>query len=59
TPYAKMAMYDKIKTLIERDENNEALAEIDKYIEKYPDDQNIDELKNLKVKLENRLSSSR
>lgn len=59
TQYAKMAMYDKIKALVERNENNQALAEIDKYIEKYPDDQNIDELKNLKVKLENRLSSSR
>jgi outer membrane protein assembly factor BamD len=59
TPYAKLAMYDKIKVLVDRNENNRALAEIDKYIERYPDDQNIDELKNLKVKLENRLSSSR
>lgn len=59
TPYAKSAMYNKIKVLIDRNENNKALAEINKYIEKYPDDQNIDELKNLKVKLENRLSSTR
>ena len=59
TPYAKMALYDKIKALVDRDENNQAVAEIDKYIEKYPDDQNVNELKNLKTKLENQLSSSR
>ncbi len=56
TPYAKLAMYNKINVLVDRNENDKAIAEIDKYIEKYPDDQNI---KNLKVKLENRLSSDK
>ena len=59
TPYAPMAMYDKINVLVERDKNNEAVAEIDKFIERYPDNKNVDELKNLKTKLENQLSSSR
>ncbi len=59
TPYAPLAMYNKIKVLVERNENNQAVAEIDKFIEKYPDDKNVDELKSLKVKLENQLSSSR
>jgi len=59
TPYAPMAMYNKIKVLVERNQNNQALAEIDKFIEKYPDNKNIDELKDLKTKLENRLSSSK
>lgn len=52
-------MYNKIKVLIERNENNKAVDEIDKFVEKYPDNNNIDELKNLKAKLENQLSSSR
>lgn len=59
TPYASLAMYNKIKVLIERNENNKAVDEIDKFVEKYPDNNNIDELKNLKAKLENQLSSSR
>jgi outer membrane protein assembly factor BamD len=59
TPYAPMAMYNKIKVLLERNENNRALAEMDKFIEKYPDDTNIDDVRNLKTKLENWLSSSR
>ncbi len=59
TPYAPMAMYNKINVLVERKQDDEAVAEINKFIEKYPDDRNVEELKNLQVKLEHQLSSSR
>ena len=59
TPYAPMAMYNKINVLIERNRNDEALNEITKFIEKYPDNKNIDDLRKLQTKLENQLSSSR
>jgi outer membrane protein assembly factor BamD len=59
TPYAPLAMYNKIKVLVDRNKNDEAVAEIDKFIEKYPDDKNTEELKSLRVKLENQLSVSR
>ncbi len=59
TPYAPLAMYNKINVLIERNIKNEAITEIEKFIEKYPDNRRVDELKNLRSKLENQLSSSR
>ncbi len=59
TPYAPLAMYNKINVLVERDKNNDAITEIDKFIEKYPDNRRIGELKNLRSKLENQLSASR
>ena len=59
TPYAPLAMYNKINVLVERDRSNDAITEIDKFIEKYPDSRRIDELKSLRSKLENQLSASR
>jgi outer membrane protein assembly factor BamD len=59
TQYAPMAMFNKINVLIERNRNDEALAEIDKFIQRFPDNKNIEELKKLRIKLENQLSSSR
>jgi outer membrane protein assembly factor BamD len=59
TPYAPMAMYNKINVLIERNRNDEAISEINKFIERYPDNKYVDELKKLQTKLENQLSSSR
>ena len=59
TEYAPMAMFNKINVLIERNRNDEALAEIDKFIQRFPDNKNVEELKKLRTKLENQLSSSR
>lgn len=59
TPYAPLAMYNKINVLVEKNSNNDAISEIDKFIEKYPESGRVDELKNLRSKLENQLSSSR
>ncbi len=59
TPYAPLAMYNKINVLIERDRNDEALNEIARFIEKYPDNKNVEDLRKLQTKLENQLSSSK
>ena len=58
TPYAPMAMYNKINVLIERNRNDEAIAEIEKFLEKYPDDKNVDDVKKIQAKLESRLNPS-
>ncbi len=58
TPYAPLAMYNKINVLVEKDRNNDAITEIDKFIGKYPENKRVSELKNLRSKLENQLSSS-
>lgn len=52
TKYAPLAMYDKIKLLISKDRSNEALGEINKFLQRYPSDDNAKELQNLKNRLE-------
>jgi len=59
TRYAPMAMYNKIKLLVDRGRNSEALAEISRFIERYPDNSNIKEIQELKSSLENKLSASK
>jgi len=59
TKYAPMAMYDKIKLLIERNRSSEALAEITKFLNRYPDNLRVGELQQLKSSLENKLSAAR
>jgi outer membrane protein assembly factor BamD len=59
TKYAPLAMYDKIKILLDRNMNDEALAEMTKFLEKYPDDSNVKEIQKLKTSLENKLSASK
>ncbi|MDO8550092.1 MAG: outer membrane protein assembly factor BamD, partial [Ignavibacteria bacterium] len=59
TQYAPMAMYNKIKLLADRDRNKEALAEISKFIQRYPDDVRLQEIQDLKSSLENKLSAAR
>ncbi|MHB1687052.1 MAG: outer membrane protein assembly factor BamD [Ignavibacteriaceae bacterium] len=59
TKYAPMALYAKIKLLVDRKRNGEALAEISKFIDRYPGDQNIKEVEKIKVSLENKLSASK
>lgn len=58
TKYASMAMYDKIKLLISIDKNSKALAEITKFIERYPDNSNIKEIELLKSSLEEKISAA-
>lgn len=59
TKYAPMALYNKIKLLIARERNSEALSEISKFIKRYPDSSNLDDVQELKASLENKLSASR
>ncbi len=59
TKYAPLAMYDKIKILLDKNRNDEALAEMSKFLEKYPDDSNVKEIQKLKTSLENKLSASK
>src|SRR5690554_1868353 len=51
TKYAPMAMYDKIKLLIERNRSSEALAEITKFLNRYPANLRVGELQQLKSSL--------
>jgi outer membrane protein assembly factor BamD len=59
TKYAPMAMYNKIKILLQKNRNDEALNEMSKFLEKYPDNSNAGEIKKLKTSLENKLSASK
>jgi outer membrane protein assembly factor BamD len=58
TPYAPLAMYNKINVLIERNRNAEAIAEAEKFLDRYPDDKNADDVKKIQAKLENRFNPS-
>lgn len=55
--YAPIAMYNKIKVLTLRNRNTEAIAEISRFLQRYPDNSNFKEMQELKATLENRLSS--
>jgi outer membrane protein assembly factor BamD len=57
TPYASVSLYDKIKLLVSRKRNDEALTSIAKFIEKYPDDTRVQELQKIKTTLEDKLST--
>jgi hypothetical protein len=54
-----MAMYNKIKLLIDRERNTEAVAEISKFIQRYPNDPRFQEVQELKASLENKLSAAK
>ena len=56
--YAPMAMYNKILILVERNRNSEALAEISKFLQRYPENSNTKEVQELKSSLENKLSAA-
>ncbi len=49
TKYAPLAMYNKIQILLDKNRNKEAIEEISKFIERYPDNSNVDELKKNKI----------
>jgi outer membrane protein assembly factor BamD len=59
TPYAPMALYNKINILRSRERNVDALNEISKFLQRYPNDQRAKEIENLKTSLENQLSASK
>ena len=59
TEYAPMAMYDKINLLVSMDKNNDALDEISKFLERYPDNKRTKDLQELKTSIEVKLSSSK
>ena len=59
TQYAPMALYNKITLLSSRDKTRDALDEIAKFLQRYPNDQRAKELEGLKASLENQLSASK
>jgi outer membrane protein assembly factor BamD len=56
TKYAPLALYKKINLLITKDRDSEALSESIKFLEKYPGDENYQEVESIKNSLENKLS---
>ncbi|HEY6436579.1 MAG TPA: outer membrane protein assembly factor BamD [Ignavibacteriaceae bacterium] len=55
TPYAPMALYSKIMLLMDREREDEALSDMKKFVRMYPDDQNFQEINDLKNSLEAKL----
>ena len=51
TKYARMAMYRRIKLLVLKKRNSEAIQQAQEFIAKYPDDAHIKEIKELEAKL--------
>ena len=58
TQYAPMAMYRKIKLLMDREREDEALTETKRFIRLYPGDENFEEIESLKNSLESKLKGS-
>ncbi len=58
TPYAPLAMYQRIRLLVSRQRNSEALKEINKFIERYPGDTHIPELEGMRNDIQGKLSAS-
>jgi outer membrane protein assembly factor BamD len=55
TQYAPMALYRKIKLLMDREREDEALKEMKKFVRMYPDDKNFEEVDDLRNSLESKL----
>ena len=51
TKYAPISLYKKIMIEMKKGMNNEVLADVSLFLNRYPDDSNAAELKNLEVKL--------
>jgi outer membrane protein assembly factor BamD len=56
TQYAPLALYNKINILIERKRETEALTESQKFLQKYPQHQNFEDVEKIKNSLESKLS---
>lgn len=59
TEFAPLAMYNKILILEKRKQNDKALEEAVKFIEKYPDHPNFQNVQSFKTGLEKKLSASK
>lgn len=59
TKFAPLALYNRIQILVSKNRDKEAAADIDKFLLRYPGNDNVKELQALKVKLENKLSASK
>lgn len=57
TKYAPEALYNRIKLLVDRNKTSDALHDIGTFLERYPDNQNVKELEELKTKLESSLTN--
>lgn len=58
TEYAPLSSYGKILILLERDREDEALAELKKFVKLYPEDENFEEVADLLESLEAKLEGS-
>ena len=58
TPYAAMSSYRKILLLMEREREDEAFAEMKKFIDLYPDDENYGEVEEMKNSLDAQLKGN-
>ena len=58
TPYAAMASYRKILLLMEREREDEAFAEMKKFLQLYPDDENYGEIEEMKNALDAQLKGN-
>lgn len=59
SPYAPIALYNRIQILLDRGRNSEALADITKFIKRYPDNRRISELEEIQASLKNKLSAAK
>lgn len=59
TPFAPLALYNKINILKYRNRDSEVLSEIGKFLQRYPNDSRAKELENLKNTLEKKFSASK
>jgi len=56
TQYAPLALYNKINLLLDKNRESEALSESQKFIQKYPQHQNYNDVEKIKSLLESKLS---
>ena len=47
TEYGPMALYKRILLLLDRDKEDEAVADMKKFLDKYPENENADDVKSL------------
>ena len=56
TPYGPKALYEKIMLLLERDNEDDALKDMKRFLQLFPNDENTDEIQELKTSLEEKIS---
>ena len=55
TQFAPLASYNKINLLVNRERNYDALTEVNKFLEKYPTDENFKDVEKIKASLVDKL----